>query len=170
VGHVTLVLGGTRSGKSEFAERQVLDLEGPLLYLATGTVDAGDDDMAGRVAHHRERRDGRFTTIEAGAGLVEALTDAPNRPALVDALGTWVAAMPDFADSDRVQVEAEQLVEVLRRRAAPTVLVSDEVGMGVHPSTEVGRLFRDALGLVNQIVARAADRAWLVVAGRALPL
>jgi adenosylcobinamide kinase / adenosylcobinamide-phosphate guanylyltransferase len=83
---------------------------------------------------------------------------------LVDSLGTWVARCDDFA------VDTDALVAALTRRTSPTVVVSEEVGLGVHPETEVGRRWRDAVGEVNQAVAAAADRVLLVVAGRALEL
>jgi adenosylcobinamide kinase/adenosylcobinamide-phosphate guanylyltransferase len=83
---------------------------------------------------------------------------------LVDALGTWVAAHADLA------VDVDELLAVLRARDGDTVLVSDEVGLGVHPSTEIGRRFRDVLGDVNAAVAEHADDVLLVVAGRVLPL
>jgi adenosyl cobinamide kinase/adenosyl cobinamide phosphate guanylyltransferase len=152
------VLGGARSGKSAFAERLVEALPPPWRYVATGWE--ADDDMAARIEQHRARRGPSYETVEAGARLAEAL--AGDRPTLVDSLGTWVAAHEDFA------VDLDALLDALRARSAPTVVVSDEVGLGVHPSTEVGRRFRDALGLVNQAVAEVADDVWLVVAGRGL--
>jgi adenosylcobinamide kinase / adenosylcobinamide-phosphate guanylyltransferase len=162
---LTLVLGGTRSGKSALAEQLALahhQPEHPVLYFATGL--ATDDDMRARIEAHRARRDDRFETVEAGADLVGALRAASAEPpALVDALGTWVAA------ADLV-VDPETLVGALAGRRGPTVVVSDEVGLGVHPSTEAGRRFRDALGEVNQAVGAIADRCLLVVAGRVLDL
>jgi adenosyl cobinamide kinase/adenosyl cobinamide phosphate guanylyltransferase len=137
---------------------------GPVLYLATGWADPGDDDMATRIERHRARRGPEFALLEVAAELPGALREHGNRPALVDGLGTWVARFPDFA------APADDLVDALRARSAPTVVVSDEVGLGVHPETEVGRRFRDALGLLNQLVAAAADRSYLVVAGRAVEL
>jgi adenosyl cobinamide kinase/adenosyl cobinamide phosphate guanylyltransferase len=86
---------------------------------------------------------------------------------LVDSLGTWVAAAPGMA------VDTGALVSVLRSRAArgeTTIVVSEEVGLGVHPSSESGMRFRDALGSVNRAVASEADRALLVVAGRVVDL
>jgi adenosyl cobinamide kinase/adenosyl cobinamide phosphate guanylyltransferase len=193
---ITLVLGGTRSGKSVVAERLVLAHAGPLGYLATGTPT--DIDMSTRIEWHRRRRDDRFATVEAGAELAAALRQAPPLPTLVDALGTWVAAQSDFCappitaatdpfawpgdpanppdpatatDLPRAwTTRIDELCQALVGRSAPTVLVSDEVGMGVHPETEIGRQFRDVLGLVNQRVAEIADDVLLVVAGRALHL
>lgn len=164
---ITLVLGGARSGKSALAERLVLAHPGALLYVATGRAD-GDADMAARIERHRRRRDPRFTTVETD-DLARSLDDAPPLPMLVDALGTWVAARPDLVDEQ----EIDELCRALTARAArgaPTVVVSDEVGLGVHPETAVGRHFRDVLGTVNQRVAEVADDAMLVVAGRVLRL
>ena len=162
---VTLVLGGARSGKSEVAERLAAGAGGPVTYLATYVAPAGptDADMGARVEAHRRRRPPEWATVEVGAGLPAAL-DAVEGTALVDSLGTWVAGQEGFA------VDGDALCEVLRRRAGATVVVSEEVGLGVHPSTESGRLFRDALGSLNTAVATVADEVMLVVAGRVLTL
>jgi adenosylcobinamide kinase/adenosylcobinamide-phosphate guanylyltransferase len=165
---VTLVLGGARSGKSEFAERLIRAHDGPLLYLATGS--AVDDDMAARIERHRSRRDGRFETVECGGDLADALRGLPPEPALVDSLGTWVAAQRGFAAGTSLGAEIADLVGALRDRGAATVVVSDEVGLGVHPSSEAGRHFRDVLGSANQAVGAISAEAWLVVAGRGLVL
>jgi adenosylcobinamide kinase / adenosylcobinamide-phosphate guanylyltransferase len=160
---ITLVLGGARSGKSEVAEERARRGLPPVVYIATGTV--GDDpDMAERIARHRDRRPASWSTVEAGAGLTGALAAHPDGTVLVDALGTWVAAHPDL-DPD-----IDGLVAALVARRGDTVLVSDEVGLGVHPSTEVGRRFRDVLGGVNTAVGDVADDVLFVIAGRILPL
>jgi len=160
---IVLVLGGARSGKSEVAESLVQDLapEGPVTVLATAAVD--DADMAARVAIHRTRRPPSWATVETGAHLVEALGSTAGA-VLIDALGTWVASAPEMA------VDAQGLCAALIARTGDTVVVSDEVGLGVHPASEAGRRFRDALGVVNRQVAAVADRVLLVVAGRTLSL
>jgi adenosylcobinamide kinase/adenosylcobinamide-phosphate guanylyltransferase len=164
---VTLVLGGARSGKSEWAERLATTLPQPVTYLATAAsaTFAADPDFAARIQAHRQRRPAGWTTVEAGADLIPVLGNVDGT-ALVDALGTWVAAAPDFA------VDAAGLCAVLRARTAKaaTVVVSEEVGLGVHPYTAAGGRFRDAMGLLNQAIAEVADQVVLVVAGRALPL
>lgn len=160
---ITLVLGGTRSGKSEVAEKLAGQLPSPVFYFATASVE-GDDDLARRVAVHQRRRPSEWTTIEAGAELADALRSTRQGTALVDALGPWVASHPDFV------VDTQGLIDALMGRDGDAVVVSDEVGLGVHPSTEAGRRFRDALGDVNRSVADIADEALLVVAGRVLPL
>lgn len=152
---VTLVLGGARSGKSAVAERRAGD--GAVTYVATGRA----EDMPERVAAHRARRPAHWSTLET-LDVVGALSEPG--PMLVDSLTAWVAAADGFS------VDAEALCRALAEHEGDVVVVSDEVGLGVHPSTEVGRLFRDALGVVNQAVAAVADEVLLVVAGRALQL
>jgi adenosylcobinamide kinase / adenosylcobinamide-phosphate guanylyltransferase len=159
---ITLVLGGARSGKSEMAERLAAAAAAPdVTYVATGVV--GDADMAGRVAAHRRRRPAGWRTVEPGADVVDAVRQAAGT-VLVDSLTTWVAEAKGFG------VDADGLCRALRDRDGDSVVVSDEVGLGVHPSTETGRRFRDALGLVNQAVAAVSDDVLLVVAGRVLRL
>jgi adenosyl cobinamide kinase/adenosyl cobinamide phosphate guanylyltransferase len=170
---ITLVLGGTRSGKSRVAEDLVAGRRaatgGRVTYVATGR--ATDDDMAARIAAHQARRPAAWATVETGAG---AGTDLPTVLAgltghvLVDSLGTWVAADADLAPDTPALCAA--LSARARAGAGDTVLVSEEVGLGVHSPTEVGRRFADALGELNRAVADVADRVLLVVAGRVLPL
>jgi adenosyl cobinamide kinase/adenosyl cobinamide phosphate guanylyltransferase len=160
---ITLVLGGARSGKSEIAERLVAQLPLPVLYFATAVV-KDDDDFAARVAAHQDRRPSDWKTIEADVDLAGALRSARDGTVLVDALGPWVASHPDFL------VDADALVDALTNRDGDSVVVSEEVGLGVHPSTEAGRHFRDALGELNRAIADIADEVLLVIAGRVLPL
>ena len=161
---IVLVLGGARSGKSVVAEHRSADLagaDGAVTVIATAVVT--DDDMAARVAEHRARRPPAWATFEAGARLAGALI-AVRGVALVDSLGTWVAGAPDM------RVDIDELCNAVTGRGDDTVVVSEEVGMGVHRSSEAGRRFRDALGSVNQAVAAIADEVLLVVAGRTLAL
>lgn len=160
---ILLVLGGSRSGKSVVAEELMGRLPGPHSYISTAVFDADDQDMARRVERHRTRRPSAWVTVEAGANLIESLREVSGS-ALVDALGTWVAA------SDDLCVQDSDLCAALLERNGDTVVVSEEVGMGVHPSSEIGRRFRDVLGEVNQAVAAIADHVLLVVAGRVLEL
>lgn len=156
---ITLVLGGVRSGKSEVAER--LAGPGPGTYLATGLVAAGDDDFADRVARHRDRRPAAWATVEEPRAVPGVLARL-HGPVLLDALGTWIA--------NDLRADLDGLVEALVTRRGDTVVVSEEVGLGVHPVSEVGRLFADRLGEANRRVAEVADRCLLVVAGRVIDL
>lgn len=162
---IVLVLGGARSGKSAVAEREALALAGnggPVTYLATA-VAGRDRDLDSRIALHKTRRPAQWSTVETGADLAGALRKSTG-VVLVDGLGPWLGAQPAMA------ADVDELCAALADRSGDTVVVSDEVGLGVHPSSEIGRKFRDALGLVNQAVAARADRVLLVVAGRVLSL
>ncbi len=160
-----LILGGARSGKSARAEELTLALAvaGPAVYLATS--EAGDAEMAGRIAEHLARRGSRWITREAPLDLVGALAGEV-RPVLVDCLTLWLstlmAAGRDIAD------EGDRLAAAVAARAAPIVLVSNEVGMGIVPGNALARAFRDHAGRLHQKIAAVADRVELVVAG--LPL
>ena len=161
-GVITLVLGGARSGKSAVAEGIASCLDGPVTYLAT--LDVGDDtELAARVARHRARRPATWATIEAVGDLVDVLR-ATSGSVLVDSLGPWVSASEDM------EVDALELCDALTERHGDAVVVSEEVGLSVHPSTAAGRRFQDVLGRVNQEVAARADDVLLVVAGRTLRL
>lgn len=158
---IVLVLGGTRSGKSEVAERIASELADPVTYVAAAAVT--DPDMAARVEVHRARRPPGWRTIECSDDLASAVAGIDGT-ALVDSLGAWVAQAPGM------EVDAGQLVAALEGRRGSSVLVSEEVGLSVHAPTEAGRRFTDALGALNRAVADVADRVLLVVAGRALSL
>jgi adenosyl cobinamide kinase/adenosyl cobinamide phosphate guanylyltransferase len=159
---ITMILGGAASGKSAVAERLAARLAPPVTYVATWEPDPADADMRARVDAHRARRPADWVTRECAADLPAVVRALPGT-VLIDSLGTWVASAGAAADG-------AALCTALRERAGDAVVVSDEVGFGVHPSTEAGRRFRDALGAVNQVVAAWADRVWLVVAGRVLVL
>lgn len=172
-----LVLGGTRSGKSLVAEQIAAARAGdlPVTYAATLVPDPTDGDIAQRLLSHQERRPANWRTIEclAPTDLIDALLGAPS-PVIVDSLGSWLGSAVPWNDSKEqigiaVDELSRRLVDTLRHRkrtGATTVLVSDEVGLSVHPPTQVGRLFADALGTLNRRTAEVCDDVLLVVAGR----
>ncbi|HEY6472976.1 MAG TPA: bifunctional adenosylcobinamide kinase/adenosylcobinamide-phosphate guanylyltransferase [Acidimicrobiales bacterium] len=165
---ITLVLGGARSGKSDVAEGLVTRHRPPVTYVATMDP-AGDPELEARVEAHRRRRDPSWATVVVGGdGDLAGLLGRVEGTVLVDSLGPWVAG---FGGREGVvEARGAALCAVLAARAGDTVLVSDEVGLAVHPSSAEGRLFRDTLGAVNHAVSAVADAAYLVVAGRALEL
>jgi adenosylcobinamide kinase / adenosylcobinamide-phosphate guanylyltransferase len=161
-----LVLGGVRAGKSAFAVARARELGGRVVFVAT--AEAGDDEMAARIARHRAERPSTWRTIETPLALVSALTalDGEADVVIVDCLNLWIANMLDErADLPDLLREADGLAAIAGRPRYALLLVSNEVGWGIHPQTELGRRFRDALGLVNQAVARAAGEVVLMVAG-----
>lgn len=164
---ISLVLGGARSGKSAVAESLAARGGRPVTYLATSAPPDPqlDPDWARRIAAHRARRPATWVTVEAAPErVIGEVARSTGHALLLDSLGAWVARAPGFV------VDGDALGAALAGRTEPAVVVSDEVGLGVHPSTEAGRRFRDRLGELNRLVAEVADEAWLVVAGRVLPL
>ena len=174
---LALVVGGARSGKSEVAERLAERLgdsrhsgahgEPVVTYVATGAAGLGDQDFDARIARHRARRPEHWQTVEVAPGRPLSPSLASSGVVLVDSLGTWLAGHADYA------ADVDDLVAALEQRregGLSAVLVSDEVGLGVHPETHAGLAFRDALGELNRRVAEMADEVRLVVAGRVLML
>jgi adenosylcobinamide kinase / adenosylcobinamide-phosphate guanylyltransferase len=161
---LTLVLGGARSGKSRYAESLIAKLPPPWLYVAT--AEAGDAEMAERIAAHCARRGPQWQTIEAPRHLAAALQKSAAMPVLVDCLTLWLSNLM-LAEFD-IDAETAHLERAVAAATAPVVLVSNEVGSGIVPDHPLGRRFRDAQGILNQRIAAFADRVVLMVAG--LPL
>ncbi|GAB4236084.1 MAG: bifunctional adenosylcobinamide kinase/adenosylcobinamide-phosphate guanylyltransferase [Methyloligellaceae bacterium] len=166
--HLTLVLGGARSGKSRYAESLAANHAGPRRYIATARAD--DDEMAARIETHRARRGEDWETIEAPADLPGAVARAgvAGSFVLVDCLTLWLSNLI-LADKD-IGAETQRLIAALEGAAGRTVLVSNEVGLGIVPQTRLGRLFRDEAGLLNQRIAQIADEVILIAAGLPLTL
>ncbi len=138
------------------------------------TAEPGDEEMAERIARHRARRPAHWATLEATRDLVGAVeTVDPADTIIIDCLAMWATNRmleePRPSDAD-IEAEVARLARHLARRPGLSLVVTNEVGSGVVPATPLGRDFRDLLGMVNQAVVRAADTAYLVVAGRLLPL
>ncbi|AKS33597.1 bifunctional adenosylcobinamide kinase/adenosylcobinamide-phosphate guanylyltransferase [Mycolicibacterium goodii] len=170
-----LVLGGIRSGKSQWAESVAQQLAGdhaPVRYVATGPMPEGDPNWAGRVEAHRVRRPAHWQTVET-TDLAGTLTRTPHVATLVDDIGGWLTATMDRRDvwagnsaGNSAGDDVAALVGAVDAFGAPLVLVSPEVGLTVVPATAAGRLFADELGTVNQRLAAVCDRVVLVVAGQ----
>ena len=161
----TFVLGGARSGKSRYAEGLITARPPPWVYIAT--AEARDEEMAARIAKHKERRAAGWQTIEAPHELAEALgATAPDAAVLVDCLTLWLSNVM-LAKFD-IDSATRRLEDALRSRTSTTVLVSNEVGLGLVPDTALGRTFRDAQGRLNQRIAAIADQVIFMVAGQPL--
>jgi adenosylcobinamide kinase / adenosylcobinamide-phosphate guanylyltransferase len=163
-----LVLGGVRAGKSAFAVARARELGGRVVFVAT--AEAGDAEMAARIARHRAERPSSWRTVEVPVELPSTLLALEGEAdvVVVDCLNLWVANLlttrPGLSDSDLL-TEAADLEAAMTDPRYSLILVSNEVGWGVHPETALGRRFRDALGLVNQAAARGASDVVLMVAG-----
>jgi adenosylcobinamide kinase/adenosylcobinamide-phosphate guanylyltransferase len=162
------VLGGTRSGKSRYALARARDGGGSAVtYVATAR--RGDPELDERIAGHERERPEGWTTIEAGVDLAAALrTVDPRHVLLLDSLTLWLALVMDEQRSFRELWDAAEAV--LTSRECSTIVVSDEVGLGIVPSSAIARRFRDDLGVVHQRVAARATEVYLMVAGIPLRL
>lgn len=171
----TLVLGGARSGKSAFAEQLVGP--GPVLYVATARPHPSDVDFAQRIALHAQRRPGSWM-LDEKIDAQELLQEPHSIPVLVDDLGTWLSHAteqcgPQAWESESPQLDAKitTLIDAISRYSgSDLVLVSPEVGMGIIPEYQSGRIFRDRIGTLNQDLAGVCERVVFVVAGLPLEL
>jgi len=179
-----LILGGQKSGKSRHAElkaRAWLQAHPANRALLIATAEPWDDEMADRIARHRVDRAARvpgLATLEEPRALAEAIArhSRPETLLVVDCLTLWLTnllmpAEPASADADTDAVAAaEALAHAVRKAPGPVVLVSNEIGLGVIPMGREVRAFVDALGRLNQALARACPRVTLMAAGLPLPL
>jgi adenosylcobinamide kinase/adenosylcobinamide-phosphate guanylyltransferase len=165
--NMIVLLGGARSGKSALA----VQLAGEsATFIATGT--AGDEEMAERIRRHRAERPAGWTTLEEPLALGEVLDSlVAEETVVVDCLSLWVSnlVVADWEDA-AIEREAEVVAQQAAARVGLTVVVSNEVGLGIVPATSLGRRYRDLLGVVNRAFVAEADRALLVVAGRGVEL
>jgi adenosyl cobinamide kinase/adenosyl cobinamide phosphate guanylyltransferase len=167
---LTVLIGGARSGKSRLAVELAVASGAPVTFIATG--EAGDEEMAARIAAHRaERPEGWSTVVEPYALEAAVAAADPSHTVVVDCLTLWAAnALARDEDPARVLDAAASAAAAAARREALTIAVSNEVGLGLVPFEPLGRAYRDVLGSVNQIWVEASTDAVFVVAGRALRL
>ena len=165
-----VLLGGARSGKSRLAVKLALETALPVTIIVTG--EARDDEMEARIAAHRADRPPGWETVEEPYALEQAVAAVPSdRVLLVDCLSLWVAnALERGDDPQAIEAAAAASARVAAARSSLTIVVSNEVGLGIVPVTPLGRMYRDLLGTVNSTWVRASHEAALVVAGRSLAL
>lgn len=162
---LTLLVGGVRSGKSSLAVRTGERQHAPVTFIAT--AEPFDDDLVQRVERHRAERPAHWTTVECPVHLADAVAAVPDDHFLVvDCLTVWLGNL--FAHE--VAPFFDAFIAAVAGRGGDTVVVTNEVGMGVHPESALGREYRDELGRLNQAVAAIADTTLLMVAGRAVRL
>jgi adenosylcobinamide kinase/adenosylcobinamide-phosphate guanylyltransferase len=161
-----LITGGTRSGKSRMALELSQNLE-PKIFVAT--AEPRDGEMKERILQHRRERGAAWRTIEEPYLLKEVFVRNPEGVLVVDCLTLWLSnALERTTDSTEIASMTEGWLGAAKSRKSTTILVTNEVGMGIVPSTPLGRSFRDLCGELNQQVAAAADRVIFMISG--LPL
>jgi adenosylcobinamide kinase/adenosylcobinamide-phosphate guanylyltransferase len=167
---LVFLLGGARSGKSGLAVALAQASRLPVSFLAT--AEAHNEEMTERIARHRAGRPAEWTTIEEPLELAGAIDRVAADSCLVlDCLSLWVANLLERgAEDGLIEERAREVAGRAAARSALSVAVSNEVGLGIVPVTELGRRYRDVLGRVNALWAEAASRSALVVAGRVLQL
>lgn len=160
------ILGGARSGKSTFAQQLAESRKTEVLFVAT--AEAGDDDMAARIARHQAERPAHWRTLEAPRAIAQALTTVAPAPVVVlDCVTLWVTNLLLRPNADWATAEAE-LVHLLAwydTLSCELIVVSNEVGLGIIPADTLSRTFREWLGWFNQRLAARADEVYLMVAG-----
>jgi adenosylcobinamide kinase / adenosylcobinamide-phosphate guanylyltransferase len=167
-----MLTGGARSGKSACAELLAARSAHPVVFVAT--AEAFDDEMAKRIQQHRLDRPAHWVTVEEPLDLHSAVSAThPDACLVIDCITVWVNNLLFHRGLDAgpaIEAAAVELSQLLVGRAGPTIVVTNEVGLGLVPETPLGRLYRDTLGRVNATLARAANHVLLMSAGRAVAL
>jgi len=173
---MTFILGGARSGKSRFAQELAAKLGKRVLFVATG--EPLDEEMNARIEVHKRSRPHTWKTLEAPTNVAKAMKGkiGDAEVVIVDCLTLLVSNLMGTEDIDaetlekKVTAELEDLVAFMRTTKAYFIIVSNEVGLGLVSPYPAGRVYRDALGMANQMLAKNADEVYLMVAGIAIPL
>ena len=179
MGKLILITGGARSGKSSFAEETAKRLGSNILYVATSI--AFDEEMKDRIKRHREQRPSEWETVEAyrdldvelegrlggkDVVLLDCITVMVSNLMLEKSMDWEGISVEEIRDAEeRAGLEIEKLLKLAGAARIPFIIVTNELGMGVVPPTELGRAIRDIGGRANQVLARAAEEVYLCVSG-----
>lgn len=169
MGKITLILGGARSGKSQFALKLARQTAGSVVFIATATV--SDKEMGKRIKLHRKNRPSHWRTIEEPKKLSFLVKRAPKKTDLIiiDCLTIFISNLLLEGRSDySIQNEVNSVLSTIRKSGFDSLIVSNEAGMGIVPDNPLARRFRDLAGRINQSIAAASDEAYFIVSG--LPL
>ena len=160
---IYFITGGQRSGKSSYAQKLALQLTNSPLYIATSRT--WDDDHKKRIERHKSDRDERWTTIEEEKYISKI--ELENKVAVIDCITLWLTNF--FVDCkydvEDVLKEIKTELDLLAKKNSTLIIVSNEIGMGLHAETEIGRKFTDLQGWTNQYIAALADKIFLMVSG-----
>ena len=170
---ITLVLGGARSGKSSHAQSLAAATGGPVTFLAT--AQALDEEMSARIRKHRAERPAGWVTLEIPCDLAVHISQIKSEVVILDCVTLLVSnLLMQFVKDDRVEEapfiqavkkEMEDLIAAIHEQKQEWFIVSNELGLGLVPPYQMGRVYRDALGWANQRLAREADQVLFMVAG-----
>ena len=164
-----VLIGGARSGKSELALRLAASQQAPVVFIAT--AQAGDVEMSQRIERHRRERPAAWQTVEEPLALHATVAQAPDAACLiVDCLTLWTANALEALGAAAAEAEAVAAANAAAARSGTTIVVTNEVGLGIVPDNALSRVYRDLLGRVNSTWAELAERVLLLLAGRVLAL
>ncbi|BFM49606.1 bifunctional adenosylcobinamide kinase/adenosylcobinamide-phosphate guanylyltransferase [Marinomonas sp. THO17] len=165
-----LVIGGVRSGKSAFAQQLVAEYHKPVCYVATSQV--LDDEMAQRVARHKDNRPSDWQLIEEPIELARVLNElsGTNKAVIVECLSLWLSNLLCLENQDTFTEQHASLMKAVEGFKGDLIMVSSEVGMGIMPMNALARRFGDEAGLLNQALVKLTDRVTFVAAGLPMPL
>jgi adenosylcobinamide kinase / adenosylcobinamide-phosphate guanylyltransferase len=160
---IYFISGGERSGKSRYAQRLALNLTDQPIYVATSRV--WDKDFEKRVRRHKDERDERWISLEEEKHISQL--DITGKVAVVDCITLWLTNfyVDTKYNAEESLKQAKDEFEKLRRIDCTLIIISNEIGMGVHAETETGRKFVELQGWMNQYIAEKADQAILMVSG-----
>ncbi len=171
--NITLILGGARSGKSSYAQRMAEESGKSVTFIAT--AQALDEEMSARIQKHRAERSQDWNTLEIPFGVAPHLSQIQSDVVILDCITLLLTnLLMQFVKEDRVdeapyisavQKEIEELIAKMREQDQDWLIVSNEVGLGLVPPYQMGRVYRDAIGWANQRLAREADKVIFMVAG-----
>jgi adenosylcobinamide kinase/adenosylcobinamide-phosphate guanylyltransferase len=165
---IIYITGGARSGKSRFAQEKALQLTNAPVYVATAHI--WDDNFAERVQLHKNERGPEWTTYESETNIYKLPIE--NKVVVIDCVTLWLTnlfvAFENNIDHSLAAFKEE--IDALTKLSGTFIIISNEIGMGVHANTEIGRKFTDLQGWANQYVASKADEAIFMVSGLALNL
>ncbi|MDA1279654.1 MAG: bifunctional adenosylcobinamide kinase/adenosylcobinamide-phosphate guanylyltransferase [Chloroflexi bacterium] len=174
MGAIHLITGGVKSGKSRFALELANERAAgsPVRCIATARRDTGDDSLDRRIDKHVSERPATWTLFEPPTGVIEALNTAGSEAiAILDCVTLWIGDLlsePEYDYERGIADRVSELIEVLQAAERPTLVITNEVGSGIAPPTVIGNDFADELGSANRLIADAADRVTLLVAGQPL--
>jgi adenosylcobinamide kinase/adenosylcobinamide-phosphate guanylyltransferase len=165
---ITFITGGARSGKSNYAQQLALSLSNNPVYIATAKV--WDADFEKRVSRHKNDRDSRWTNIEEQRNVSGLNID--DKICVIDCVTLWLTNffIDTKNDIDASLVLFKEQIDGLHKKPGTFIIISNEIGMGVHAETEIGRKFTDLQGWANQYAATKADKVILMVSGIAVQI
>lgn len=162
------ISGGERSGKSSYAKKMAENISKNPIYLATSRI--WDDDFQKRVDRHVSDRNDRWTTIEEEKNISTVISDKST--VVIDCVTLWLTNfyVDTQYDTKKTLKLAKQEIEKLIKIDANIIIISNEIGMGLHATSESGRKFTELQGWINQFIAKKADNATFMVSGLPLKL